>query len=298
MKRRYTINIKIPSLLFLAVVTTSFAAIFVKMSESPSSILSMYRMFLACLLILPCTIKFLPELKTISSKVWISIVGAGACLSLHLGLWFESLKMTTVASSTVILSLQPIIALVASYIIYKNIVDTRIIFSILVSFGGIVIINISDFSMSNLTILIGNALSFLSAIAMVAYLILGQKGAKSLTHWLYSFLVFFFAGIFLLIYNIFINVEFFDYSTKEWGFFVLLAIFPTVTHVIFNYLLSFVEPTSISMSIILEPIITSILALIILNEKLSWVQILGSCISLFGIYMFLAIKRKQRSIMI
>ncbi len=63
--------------------------------------------------------------------------------------------------------------------------------------------------MSNLTILIGNALSFLSAIAMVAYLILGQKGAKSLTHWLYSFLVFFFAGIFLLIYNIFINVEFF-----------------------------------------------------------------------------------------
>lgn len=63
MKRRYTINIKLPSLLFLAVVTTSFAAIFVKMSESPSSILSMYRMFLACLLILPCTIKFLPELK-------------------------------------------------------------------------------------------------------------------------------------------------------------------------------------------------------------------------------------------
>ncbi|WP_437272254.1 EamA family transporter [Staphylococcus succinus] len=78
----------------------------------------------------------------------------------------------------------------------------------------------------------------------------------------------------------------FDYSRKEWGLFVLLAIFPNITHVIFNYLLSFVEPTSISMSIILEPIIASILALIILNEKLTWIQILGSCISLFGIYVF------------
>ncbi|WP_437272255.1 DMT family transporter [Staphylococcus succinus] len=162
----------------------------------------------ACLLVLPCTIKFFPELKSISLKAYLSIIGAGACLSLHLGLWFESLKMTTVASSTVILSLQPIIALVASYIIYKNIVDTRIVFSILISFSGIVVINISDFSMSNSTILIGNGLSFLSAIAMVAYLLLGHKGAKSLTHWLYSFLVFLFSGVFLLLYNICIKIEF------------------------------------------------------------------------------------------
>lgn len=84
----------------------NFAAIFVKWSEAPATILSMYRMYLASILLLPIIYVNRKEFSKISKKEWLILLAAGVFLALHFALWFESLKLTTVASSTIILSLQ------------------------------------------------------------------------------------------------------------------------------------------------------------------------------------------------
>lgn len=142
--------------------------------------------------------------------------------------------------------------------------------------------------------LIGNLLSLLCVIAIVAYLMIGQRAIKKLTHWIYSCIVFGFAAIFLVIYNLITEDNIVNYSSTEWGLFILLAIFPSIAHVIFNYLLTMVNPTTVSISVLLEPVGASILAVLILGEHLTGMQVIGGTIVLIGVYLYLAQGRMKR----
>lgn len=106
--------------LAISIIAISFAAVFVKMSSAPSSILSMYRLWIIVLIMLPIVWKKREEFHKIQIKDWGFLIGSGFFLALHFLLWFESLKHTTVASSTIILALQPIVSLVGGFSYLKK----------------------------------------------------------------------------------------------------------------------------------------------------------------------------------
>ena len=279
-------------LLTISIIAISFAAIFVKWSEAPSTVISMYRMFLACILLLPIIIMKRNEFVKLTKKEWLFLFVAGVFLALHFALWFESLKLTTVASSTIILSLQPIIALIGGYFLFKERTNVLTLLTIGISMIGVVMVGWGDFALNSKSVIIGDILSFLSVIAVVGYLLIGQNNVKKISHWIYSFCVFFFAAISLAIYNLFAGIPIGGYDTREWGIFLLLAIFPTIAHVIYNYLLNYVNTTTVSMSILGEPIGATILAIILLGERVIALQIIGGLIVLLGVFLFLMLQRK------
>ncbi|SDO11186.1 DMT family transporter [Alkalicoccus daliensis] len=273
-------------LLTISIIAISFAAIFVKWSDAPATIISMYRMFLAALLLLPIIFVKREQLYRLKGRDFIILTFSGVFLALHFALWFGSLKLTTVASSTIILALQPIIALAGGYLIYKERTDFFTVATISISFVGIVIIGIGDLGLSRAH-LIGDLLSFLSVIAIVAYLLIGQSTVKKISHWIYSFCVFLIAGIALMIYNIITAVPLGGYDAGEWRIFILLAVFPTIAHVIYNLLLNYVNTSTISMSILGEPVGATILAVLLLGETVTLMQISGGFLVLLGVYLFL-----------
>jgi drug/metabolite transporter (DMT)-like permease len=279
-------------LLTISIIAISFAAIFVKWSEAPASILSMYRMYLACVLLLPMVYMKRREFIKLSRREWLFLFIAGVFLALHFALWFESLKLTTVASSTIILSLQPIVALLGGFLIYKERTSISTLITIGISIIGVVIIGWGDFGLSSKSVIIGDILSFLSVLAIVGYLLIGQNKVKQISHWTYSFCVFFFAALILNIYNLLVGIPIGGYDTREWGIFILLAIFPTIAHVIYNYLLNYVNTTTISMSILGEPVGAIILAIILLDEPIVGLQIVGGFFVLLGVFLFLIQQRK------
>lgn len=112
-------------LFVFAVIAISFAAIFVKLSEAPAGIISMYRMVFSTIIIMPFAYKYRNELKDLNIKDWTALLYAGLFLAAHFALWFTSLQMTTVASSTLILALQPIVAMFAAYLFYKEKVNLQ-----------------------------------------------------------------------------------------------------------------------------------------------------------------------------
>ncbi|BBP89691.1 hypothetical protein BsIDN1_33090 [Bacillus safensis] len=61
----------------------------------------------------------------------------------------------------------------------------------------------------------------------------------------------------------------------------MLAIIPTMSHVINNWLLTYVNATTISMSILGEPVGATILAVWLLGEKVTLLQMLGGLLVLF-----------------
>ncbi len=227
-----------PSIIFplvISIIAISFAAIFVKWSSAPSTILSMYRMLMASALLVPIVWKKRAEFQKLSRKDWLLLVCSGLFLALHFALWFGSLKLTTVASfgslklttvasSTIILALQPLVALIGGFLLYKERVAGSTILMMMIAFVGVVMVGWGDITVGKMA-LIGDVLSFLCVIAVVCYLLIGQNVVKKFSHWVYSFSVFLIAGLFLALYNVMAGIPLVDYPRKEWGIFFLLAPF-------------------------------------------------------------------------
>jgi len=290
MKQEGSKSIALP--LTISIIAISFSAIFVKWSDAPASILSMYRMWFASILMLPIVWKKRHEFKKIMKRDWYFLFFSGLFLAFHFVLWFGSLKLTTVASSTIILALQPIVSLAGGFFLYKERTTLSALLTMGIAIIGAMMIGWGDLALSKGAIM-GDILSFLSVISVVGYLLIGQSTVKKVSHWLYSFCVFLSAAIVLTIYNLSAGVAVTGYPAKEWGIFLLLASVPTVSHVINNWLLNYVNATTISMSILGEPVGATILAFFLLNENLAGWQIVGGLLVLVGVFFFLTKKQEK-----
>lgn len=163
--------------------------------------------------------------------------------------------------------LQPIVALLGGFLVYKERVSISTLLAIGISIIGVVMVGWGDLGQSSESVIMGDILSFLSVLAVVGYLLIGQNRVKRISHWIYSFCAFFFASLALALYNLITGVPTIGYDTHEWGVFLLLAIFLTIAHVIYNFLMNYVNTATISMSILGEPIGATILAVILFLRR-------------------------------
>lgn len=125
-------------------------------------------------------------------------------------------------------------------------------------------------------------------------MMVGQRLVSRMPSYLYSLIVFIAAAIVFAVYNLLTGIPFFDYPAKEWGIFVLLAIVPTVFgHILFNWLMQYVSATTVSMNILGEPVGASILAFLLLGEKLNGLQWAGGILVMGGLAVYLYAGRKN-----
>src|SRR5699024_6918808 len=161
----------------ISIIVISFAAIFVKWSAAPPTILAMYRMYIACFFLLPVIWMKRAEFQKISRKNWLLLVLSGVFLGLHFSLWLSSWELTTVACWTISLALQPVVALARVFLVYEASASLCTILSIGIAFIGVVLVGCGDVGVGRDAIL-GDLLSFLCVIAVVCHLLSGQNAVK------------------------------------------------------------------------------------------------------------------------
>ncbi|NSL52452.1 DMT family transporter [Calidifontibacillus erzurumensis] len=287
---------KISHYLALAIgaIAVSTSAILVKLSSAPAAITATYRLLLAVLLMLPFfSSNYLQELRSIEKKDWIYSIIAGVFLAFHFIFWFESLNYTSVASSVVLVTLQPIFAFIGTYFFYKERLTVVAVLSGLFAIIGSIIISWGDFQVSGMALL-GDFLAIVAAIIVTAYFLFGQTVRKRLSLYTYTFIVYSISSITLIIYDLILGYSFFSYPMKDWIVFLLLAIIPTLLgHTLFNWAIKWLSTSTISMTILFEPVGASILAYFILNEKLTASQWVGGTILMTGLFLFLWKKESQ-----
>ncbi|WP_096270946.1 DMT family transporter [Paucisalibacillus globulus] len=273
----------------IGVLSVSTSAVLVKLAgNAPAAIIANYRLLLAVLLMTPIMLwKYRHEFKLITKKDWFLSSLAGIFLAFHFILWFESLNYTSVASSVVLVTLQPIFAFLGTYLFFKERFSAGAIISMVIALFGSVIISWGDFQVSGMA-LFGDILAFIAAIAVTAYFLLGQNARKRLSLMTYTYVVYGVSSITLILYNLLLQNPFFGYSTDYWLVFLALAVIPTFFgHTLFNWALKWLSTSTISMAIVFEPIGASVLAYFILGEKITWSQWLGGTIVIFGLFLFI-----------
>ncbi|ASK61260.1 EamA family transporter [Virgibacillus phasianinus] len=284
----------------IGVFAVSTSAILVKLADgAPASIIANYRLLFAVLIMSPIVLLYYRhEFKKIQKKDWILAIFAGVFLAFHFILWFESLNYTSVASSVVLVTLQPIFAFLGTYIFFRERFTAGAVISMVIALFGSVIISWGDLQISGIA-LFGDILALLGSMMVTAYFLIGQNMRRRLSLMTYTFIVYGISSITLIIYNASLGYSFVGYPANYWWIFILLAIIPTfLGHTMFNWALKWLSTSTISMAIVFEPIGASLLAYIILNEVVTWSQWLGGTIVLFGLFLFIMSTTKKRKVTI
>ncbi|WP_139364841.1 DMT family transporter [Sutcliffiella halmapala] len=281
--------------LAIGVISVSTSAIFVKLTDAPAGVVAFYRLLFSVLLILPIFLyKYVGELKAITRRDWISSIIAGIFLAFHFILWFESLNYTSVASSTVLVTLQPLFAFIGTYLFFQEKLSARSITSGVIAIIGSVIISWGDFRISGMA-LYGDMLALVACALVTAYLLFGQDVRKRLSLITYTFLVYGVSTITLLLYVLVLGDPLTGYAQSDWMWFLLLAIIPTLLgHSLFNWALKYISTNVISMSILFEPVGAVILAYFVLNEWITWTQFTGGLLVMLSVAFFLRDNRNTK----
>ncbi|MDI7744269.1 DMT family transporter [Lysinibacillus fusiformis] len=274
--------------IIIGVISISLSAILVKLAKADSGVIAFYRLLFSVLIMSPIFFyKYIPEIKELNKRDWIFSSIAGVFLAFHFILWFESLNYTSVASSTVLVTLQPLFAFIGTYFFFKEKLSFKTILSGIIAIIGSFLISWGDFKVSG-SALYGDLLALIACALITGYLLFGQDVRKRVSLITYTMVVYTCSTICLFFYVLIKGESFGPYSPMTWVWFLLLAIIPNLLgHTLFNWAVKWVSTNVISVAVLFEPIGAAILAYFVFTEKLIATQIIGGIIVIVGVLLFI-----------
>ena len=274
-----------------AMVSISFASIFIKWSESPPFIIAAYRLSLTCLVLLPFLVWTggLREMRSFTKRELLLVGLSGVVLAFHFGLWIVSLTFTLVATSVILVTSHPIFVAAVSHFILREEVKKIAAVGIVVAFSGVAVIAVSDYSVGEDTLL-GDALAFLGGICAGIYFLSGRVARRTLGVLPYSFSVYGISSLILFVSAAIAGDVLVVSDGREIGLFLLMALIPTVLgHTMFNYALRRVPAHIVSTSVLGEPVGATLLAYLLIPGEVPgiWI-IIGGALVVGGLYIVLS----------
>ncbi|MFH1223456.1 MAG: DMT family transporter [Pseudomonadota bacterium] len=269
--------------LIIGVCALSLAGVLIKLTHANIFSIAFYRLFIAAvILFLYSPIKILNAVKNINSKelFWMSI--GGAVFSLHLILWIYSLTIISVFEAMVIMASNPIYATIGAYLIFKERPRDNFIPSFVLAFAGTVLTFIDGFSSTGK---IGGMIAvFVSTLLFAAYVLTSKKARMKTNTQFYIFMLYGAAALVCFIFMLVTGSPIVDYTARNYLFFVLLALIPTVIgHGSLNHCVGYFRASTISMLTLLEPVIGSVVAYFVLSEPVGRYATTGFVLIVFGI---------------
>lgn len=281
----------------MGVLAVSFSALFVRLSEAPALIIATYRLLFTFLILAPFTIaNNRRELAQLSRKQILLACASGVFLALHFATWFTSLKYTSLASSVVLVTTQPIFVVIGSYLFFHEQVSTKALWGGALAMIGSIYIGATDFQVGG-DALLGDLLALTAAMLVSGYLLIGRKLRANVHLSAYTFVTYGASSITLIVASLLTKTPFGPYPAKEWLLFGALAVVCTIGgHTVFNWALKYVQASVVAVSVLGEPLGAILWAIIFLNEVPTWRQSMGGLLILLGLFVFTCYANQDISI--
>lgn len=267
----------------------SLSSIFVRLADGPSVVTAACRLLWTVLLLTPVALgkqEIRKEIFSADKKSVLLCILSGICLAAHFTTWFESLKHTSVASSTAIVCTEVIWVSIGYCLFMKGKMNWKVILCIAVMVAGSMLIAFSD-SMAGEGHLYGDILAVIGAISVAGYTLIGKEMRKSMTTTAYTYIVYTTCALVLVGTTIFQGYGVTDFSIRTIGAGFLLAVVSTIMgHSVFNWCLKYFTPSFVSGARLCEPVIASIVAIFLFQEIPAAMQVLGSAIVIGGVFVY------------
>jgi drug/metabolite transporter (DMT)-like permease len=290
--------------LLAGITAASTAAIFIRFAQNegaPSIVIAAARLTIASLVLAPIALtRYKPELRKMSRRDWALALLSGFFLAFHFAAWITSLEYTNVASSVVLVSTTPLwVALLAPLVLRERLGTAAMIGLILALTGGVIValsdacsLQVGGLSCPSINTFfdgrsfLGDCLALMGAWMAAGYMLVGRKLRAKMELVPYIFVVYAMSAVVLLIIMLGARETLIGLPPLAFLWFVLLAFVPQLFgHSIFNWALKYLPASFVSVTLLGEPVGSTILAYIIFQEIPGWVKIIGAVLILTGIWL-------------
>ena len=284
------------------VIVVSFAAILIRFAhaEGASSLaIAAVRLTVAALVLAPFAwSRAGAEMRRLPGRELGLCVLSGALLAVHFWAWITSLEHTSVASSTALVTTNPLWVALASAILLRERPGRAAVAGILLTLAGSALIFAADASRVaglDSAPMLGNVLALAGAVAASGYLLVGRALRARVSLVAYIWLAYSTAATLLLAAAMATGVSFMSLPAAAWGFMVALALGPQlIGHTTFNWALRRLTATFVAVAILGEPVGSALLAYFIFGEHFSALQFAGFVLLLLGIFVAARGERQMR----
>jgi drug/metabolite transporter (DMT)-like permease len=267
--------------------------------EVGSLVIAAYRMGLSALILIPFAIpRHTREIRKLArGEIGLAAL-SGVFLAIHFATWILSLEYTSVASSVVLVTTNPLWVALLAPVFLKEKLTPAVIVGMLVALGGGVVVALSDSCVQTAAGLAcpplsefvqgkafyGDLLALIGAWTGAGYILIGRKLRPKLSLTGYIFLVYGVAALVLVAMVPFSKQPAFGFSPITYVYLFLLALLPQLLgHSSFNWALAHLPASYVSIALLGEPVSSTILALLLLGETPSGFKIFGAVLILLGI---------------
>ncbi|TRX65824.1 DMT family transporter [Carboxylicivirga sp. M1479] len=288
-------SIKAYLALFTGLLIIGFSAILIKSADAPGMVTAFYRVGIASLvLILPLAAQWKKVQQLSAKALWMPLLG-GIAFGIDTGLWSWSIEISNATIPTLMANLAPVWVGIGALLFFKEKQRKGFWIGLSITIGGTILMAWRSFSNSD-GLFAGIIISLIAGVFYGIYHLFTQQGRAMMSTLLYlsisSLAATFTVGTIILLNN---DYSFTGYSNSTW---IIWLIYGIGVHVggwtLINYSQGHLKATTVSPTLLGQPVITAIAAFFILNEALTSWQIIGGLVVFGGIYMVNITRLKQK----
>lgn len=204
-------------------------------------------------------------------------------------LFFSGLNLTSPINASIMLTINPILVLIAASIILKERLSWRKITGITIGlFGAWVVVTYGKSVQFGSNTLLGDLLVFGNAASYTVYLVLVKPLMKKYHPVTVMKWVFLFGFIYVIPFGTsqFIQIKWQSFTPAVWGSVAFVVVATTFLAYLLNvYAMKKVSPTVVSVYIYNQPVVASITAVAIGMDTLNVAKVVAAALIFFGVYL-------------
>jgi len=270
--------------LLAAVLAVSWGSILARLCDAGPLAVAFWRMTLSTLIVLPFALLPTPSLQPVlSGRIFALVAGSGLLLALHYATWISSLLYTSVASSVLLVSTQPLFGVVLSRIFLRETASARTVAAVLVSLAGTAVIGWGDLRMGA-SHWLGDLLALSGAAFAAGYLLIGRGVRERIGFAHYLARVYVSATIALATILIAAGQAGGAASRTDWHWLILMAVGPGVAgHGLLNWSVRRLRAYVVNAALLGEPILATVYAWLVFGEAPGGHVYLGGILVIVGL---------------
>ncbi|MFC9541621.1 DMT family transporter [Lysinibacillus sp. NPDC056959] len=203
---------------------------------------------------------------------------------------FESIKYISSSMAVLLLYCFPLLVCIISYFLYKEKLNIGSMISLVAAF--ISMIYLLGVSLDKMNIY-GVVLSLLAALVFAIYMIVGKKVTINNSPVIISAYTTLFAGMGVFIFGLVKQEISLDFNAHAWLYIACMVFLSTIiAEIAFFKSLELLSSSNVSMISMVEPVFTSVFALVFLNERLHFSQITGGFFLLISLTILIYFQNK------
>jgi drug/metabolite transporter (DMT)-like permease len=267
--------------LVLGVLLVSVGAILVRLAAAPPLAVSFYRMSIASLLLSPFAwTDARQSWPKLSARPRLLLLASGVALALHFATWIASLSHTSVAASVLLVNTAPLFAIALSLVFLREKPPLAVQVAIPLAMVGAAVIALGDRDSSPAS-LFGNLLAVAGAVTLATYQVIGRGLRATLPLNAYMLAVWGTATLTLAGLMAVFGTRFAPFPLRTWLAFAALAVVPTLGgHGLTNRALRSLPAPTVGLFLLGEPVIASLLAMVLFRETPTPATLVGGAIVL------------------